>query len=106
MTENAHTIQFGGLVLAPSIGDAFLDGQSLVLTRTEFRLLVLLLQSDGNVFTRKQIIEAIQGPDYPVTDRSVDGHILYLRRKLGDYGRLIETVRGAGYRCRKDIPQP
>ena len=53
---------------------------------------------EGLAIPMQQIIEAVQGPDYPVTQRSVDGHVLSLRKKLGDYGRLIETVRGAGYR--------
>jgi two-component system alkaline phosphatase synthesis response regulator PhoP len=50
------------------------------------------------VFTRYQIVDAVKGEDYPVTDRSVDVQIVGLRRKLKTRGRLIETVRGVGYR--------
>jgi two-component system phosphate regulon response regulator PhoB len=50
------------------------------------------------VFTRQKIINAIRGPDYPVTDRSVDVQILGLRKKLKDSGDMIETIRGVGYR--------
>ena len=52
----------------------------------------------AHVHTRQQIIEAVQGPNYPATDRSVDSQVMGLRKKLGDHGRLIESVRGVGYR--------
>jgi two-component system phosphate regulon response regulator PhoB len=52
------------------------------------------------VFTRYQIVDKIHGADYPVTDRAVDVQIVALRKKLGSYGRLIETVRGIGYRLK------
>jgi len=100
MDESANPVRIAGLTLDPSTGGAFLEGQSLKLTKTEFRLLLFLMQSDGRVFTRKEIIAAVQGDDYPVTDRAVDGHIMSLRRKLGSHGNLIETVRGTGYRRR------
>jgi len=50
------------------------------------------------VFTRYQIVDGVKGDDYPVTDRSVDVQIVGLRKKLGDAGKMIETVRGVGYR--------
>jgi two-component system phosphate regulon response regulator PhoB len=53
------------------------------------------------VFSRNQIISAVHGSDYPVTDRSVDVQILALRKKLKDAGELIETIRGVGYRFRR-----
>jgi DNA-binding response OmpR family regulator len=102
MAENVKTIQIGGLALHPQNGEAFREGQPLPLTKTEFRLLLLLASSDGSVLSRKEIIEAVQGSDYPVTVRSVDCHILELRKKLGEYARWIETVRGAGYRFRTE----
>jgi two-component system phosphate regulon response regulator PhoB len=52
------------------------------------------------VFARKEIIAAVQGDDYPVSEHSVDGHIMSLRKKLGIHAHLIETVRGVGYRRR------
>ncbi len=70
------------------------------LSATEFAILEFLLRSPGWVFSRSQIIDAVKGRDYPVTDRAVDVQILSLRRKLGDYGNEIETVRGVGYRIR------
>jgi two-component system alkaline phosphatase synthesis response regulator PhoP len=74
------------------------DGQMVSLTHTEFRLLQFLVQKPGWVYSRSQIVTAVQGDDYPVTDRSVDVQIAGLRKKLGEASRYVETVRGAGYR--------
>ena len=54
-----------------------------------------------DLFTRSQIVDAIRGGDYPVTDRSVDVQIVGLRKKIGPYSKYIETVRGIGYRFRE-----
>ena len=72
------------------------------LTFSEFQILYLLAGHPGWVFTRYQIIDKIRGDNYPVTDRSVDFQIVGLRKKLGDAGKLIKTVRGVGYRFRPD----
>ena len=74
------------------------NGKSLDLTYTEFQVLYFLARRPGWVFTRSQIVDAVRGDDYPVTDRSVDVQIVGLRKKLGPLGRYIETVRGVGYR--------
>lgn len=73
-------------------------GRSLDLTYTEFQVLHYLARRPGWVFTRSQIVDAVRGDDYPVTDRSVDVQIVGLRKKLGPLGKYIETVRGVGYR--------
>jgi two-component system, OmpR family, alkaline phosphatase synthesis response regulator PhoP len=75
-------------------------GEKVELSATEFAILEFLLRSPGWVFSRSQIIDAVKGRDYPVTDRAVDVQILSLRRKLGEAGDEIETVRGVGYRLR------
>ena len=72
------------------------------LTFSEFQILYLLAGHPGWVFTRYQIIDKIRGDNYPVTDRSVDFQIVGLRKKLGDAGNLIKTVRGVGYRFTPD----
>jgi two-component system, OmpR family, alkaline phosphatase synthesis response regulator PhoP len=74
--------------------------REISLSATEFSILEFLLRNPGWVFSRAQIIDAIKGKDYPVTDRAVDVQILALRRKLGEAGDLIETVRGFGYRMK------
>ena len=73
-------------------------GRSLDLTYTEFQVLHFLARRPGWVFTRSQIVDAVRGDDYPVTDRSVDVQIVGLRKKLGPLGKYIETVRAVGYR--------
>lgn len=77
-------------------------GKPVVLTLSEFKMLDLFMKRPGVVFSRYQIVDAVHGSDYPVTDRSVDVQIVGLRRKLGKHGDLIETVRGVGYRMRAE----
>lgn len=76
-------------------------GEDVVLTNTEFRILHFLARRPGWVFTRYQIVDGIRGENYPVTERAVDVQIVALRRKLGGFGGLIETVRGVGYRFKE-----
>ena len=76
-------------------------GAEVALTNTEFRILHFLARRPGWVFTRYQIVDGIRGENYPVTERAVDVQIVALRRKLGGFGGLIETVRGVGYRFRE-----
>jgi two-component system phosphate regulon response regulator PhoB len=73
-------------------------GKPIELTFTEFQVLLVLARRPGWVFTRTQIVDAVRGSDYPVTDRSVDVQIVGLRKKLESFGKYIETVRGVGYR--------
>lgn len=74
------------------------DGRPVQLTFTEFQILQFLVANPGWVFTRTQIVDAVRGQGWAVTDRSVDVHIVGLRKKLGRFGTVIETVRGVGYR--------
>ncbi len=77
-------------------------GFPVELSATEFEVLEVLARNPGWVFSRARIIDAVKGSDYPVTERSVDVQIVGIRRKLGAYGALIETVRGVGYRMRAE----
>jgi len=86
------------LVIHPGRHEVLVKGKPVPLTSTEFEILYYLARRPGWVFTRHQIIDAARGEEYPVTDRSVDVHIVGLRKKLGTTGKLIETVRGVGYR--------
>jgi two-component system phosphate regulon response regulator PhoB len=76
------------------------EGAPLDLSATEFAILLHFVSHPDIVFSRNQIIAAVHGPDYPVTDRSVDVQILALRKKLKEAGEMIETIRGVGYRFR------
>jgi len=92
--------QQGDLKLDAARHTAYNGDIQLDLFATEFALLKHFLSNPEIVFSRNQIIAAIHGPDYPVTDRSVDVQILGLRKKLGKAGDMIETIRGVGYRFR------
>jgi two-component system phosphate regulon response regulator PhoB len=92
----------GRLVLDPVRHEATFASRKMDLSATEFAILELLMSSPGRVFSRGGIIEAVKGPDYPVTDRSVDVQILQLRKKLGEGGDVVETVRGVGYRFKDE----
>ncbi|MEJ5357823.1 MAG: response regulator transcription factor [Desulfobacterales bacterium] len=89
------------LEIHPGRRTVIAGGKPVDLTFTEFQLLSFLARRPGWVFTRSQIVDAVRGTDYPVTDRSVDVQVVGLRKKLGPYGRYIETVRGVGYRFRE-----
>jgi two-component system phosphate regulon response regulator PhoB len=86
------------LVIHPGRHEVLVKDKPVDLTATEFRLLHFLARRPGWVFTRYQIVDAVHGEDYPVTERSVDVQIVGLRRKLKRAGNYIETVRGIGYR--------
>lgn len=99
--EDNANIVLSGLVIDPERHEVLAHGEKVELTYTEFGILTMLAKRPGRVFTRNQIIDAVRGSDYPVTDRSVDVQIVGLRKKLGDCGNLIETVRGVGYRFKE-----
>jgi two-component system phosphate regulon response regulator PhoB len=94
-------IAFQGLLIDPSRHEVLVEGTPRTLTASEFKILYYLARRPGWVFSREQIIAAVKGEDYPVTDRSVDVQIVGLRKKLGPAGEFIETVRGVGYRFRE-----
>ncbi|MCL4503931.1 MAG: response regulator transcription factor [Deltaproteobacteria bacterium] len=93
-------LKFKELVINPGRHEVLLAGQKLDLTVTEFHLLHLLARRPGWVFTRSQIVKEVHGEDFAVTERSVDVHIVGLRKKLGTFGKSLETVRGIGYRLK------
>ena len=94
-TETA--ISLGNLSLDLNRREAKYQQVLLILTATEFNLLVLLASNPGRVYTRNQLISGMRGEDYPVTERSIDVQIASLRKKLGDGGSLVKTVWGIGY---------
>jgi two-component system phosphate regulon response regulator PhoB len=96
----ASRLQAGALEMDSSSFEAYLDGEKMELTRSEFRLLESLLQNQGKVLTREHLIEQIQGEGVNVVGRTVDTHVFGLRKKLGEHANLIETIRGVGYRVR------
>ncbi len=96
--KEGKVIKIDQLVIHPGRHEVLLDNKLIDLTFTEFRVLHFLARRPGWVFSRSDIVEGVRGDDYPVTDRSVDVQVSGLRKKLGQCGNLIETVRGIGYR--------
>ncbi len=99
--EPSTTIKRGELVIDPNRREATCRKAQLVLTATEFRLLHFLASHPGRVFTRNELIDNVLGSDVAVLERTVDVHIMSLRRKLGEMGGWLETVRGFGYKFRE-----
>ena len=87
-----------GLTLDPDSRSVTVNGENLRLSPTEFTILELLVRNRGRVLTRARIIDAIAGEEKAITERNVDVQLVGLRRKLGDWGAKIETIRGVGYR--------
>jgi two-component system phosphate regulon response regulator PhoB len=100
-----EVVQIGPIVLDTGRHEVTLEGKPVDLSATEFAILEFMMRNPGWVFSRNQIIDAVKGKDYPVTERSVDVQILGLRKKLGPAGNRIETVRGVGYRF-QDTAEP
>jgi two-component system alkaline phosphatase synthesis response regulator PhoP len=99
--DDTGSIRVRELIIHPGRHEVLLEGAPVELTYTEFRLLHFLSRKPGWAFTRAQIVDAVKGEDYPVTERSVDVQVVGLRKKLKKYGAYIETVRGVGYRFKE-----
>jgi len=100
-TVDDGVLRIDDMMIHPGRREVKIGDRPVDLTFTEFQVLSFLARRPGWVFTRTQIVDAVRGDDYPVTDRSVDVQIVGLRRKLGDYGSFIQTVRGVGYRFKE-----
>ncbi len=91
-------IRVGNIVLQCSSHRVFVGDREVVLTNREYQLLRYLMENEGILIRRDDLLRYVWGFDVQVETRTVDVHIRYLRQKLGEAGRLIETVRGVGYR--------
>lgn len=94
------TLSAGPISIDRSAHRVMLDGRELTLTATEYKLLLTLVERRGRVQTRPQLLETVWEAQPDIQTRTVDMHVQRLRSKLGDTGKLIETVRGFGYRFR------
>ena len=101
ITDETSALRIHDIVIHPGRREVLVDGEPVELTFTEFGILNYLARRPGWVFTRTQIVDAVRGDDYFVTDRSVDVQIVGLRKKLGSAGKYIDTVRGVGYRFKE-----
>jgi two-component system phosphate regulon response regulator PhoB len=96
--DETATLKVHDLAIDPARREVLVKDKPVELTFTEFNILHTLAKRPGLVFTRYQIVDAIHGSDYLVSDRAVDVQIVSLRKKLEVCGKYIETVRGVGYR--------
>ena len=95
---NGEEAQFERLRVDLEGHQVWIDEQRVTLTALEFRLLATLIARRGRVQTRDMLLNDVWGVQVDVTTRTVDTHVQRLRKKLGDAGNYIETLRGVGYR--------
>ena len=94
----AKLLKSGDLVVNTDERTVSANGERIQLTYKEFELLRLFLSHQGMAFTREQLFAQVWDTDYMGDSRTLDMHIRTLRQKIGDYGKMIETVRNVGYR--------
>ncbi|MCI0452773.1 MAG: response regulator [Candidatus Latescibacteria bacterium] len=97
-TDRRERVTVEGVVIDPQRHEVKVDGEDVLLTATEFRLLHFLASHPGRVFTRDHLLTRVIGEDAIVIDRNIDVHVRAIRKKLGPRRELIETIRGVGYR--------
>ncbi|MCB2184292.1 MAG: response regulator transcription factor [Desulfobulbaceae bacterium] len=98
--DSEETIAIKDLKILPGRHEVFVSDKKIKLTNTEFSILTMLAKRPGWAFSRQQIIDNVRGHDYMVTPRMIDVQVFSLRKKLGEAGKNIETVRGIGYRLK------
>ena len=95
------SLRMDGLVVDMDAYKVQIDGEEVLLTATEFKLLAELLKNKGRVRTRDQLLNTVWGYEFEGYARTVDTHVRRLRQKIGDYAKYIETIRGVGYRFKE-----
>ena len=96
--NNKKRIQIAGVVLDETLHELTVDGELVILTATEFRLLKLLMLRKNRVQTRENLLVNVWNYDTDIETRTVDTHVRRVREKLGPYANMIETIRGVGYK--------
>ena len=97
VSGGSHIYSFDGITMDDAKHQVLVDGQETELTYKEYQLLKMLIQNSGIVLQRSQILDRVWGIDYEGESRTLDMHIKTLRRKIGEKGNLIHTVRNVGY---------
>ncbi|MDA3898931.1 MAG: response regulator transcription factor [Spirochaetes bacterium] len=96
-----NTLSYKGIEINTDNYSLKIDGEDVELTKTEFGILEIFMKHPGKIFTRDNIIDSIRGHDVYVVDRTIDVHIMNLRKKLGPYKSAIKTLSGVGYGFKK-----
>lgn len=97
-SDSSEILTVGGLSVDPEKHIVTANGKNITLTYKEYQMLLLLMQNKGVVFSRDKLLNKIWGYEFDGENRTVDVHIRTLRTKLGECGKLINTVRGFGYK--------
>jgi len=100
--DSNTTIRIKDLLIDPDRFEISIKGKLLNFTATEFKILHFMTKNTGRVFTRDQIFEAFKETEFYSGDRSIDILIGRIRKKLGNYGKLIESIYGVGYRLKEN----
>lgn len=103
VAEVKGVVEIGQLIIDPNKFEVKAGQERVNLTPTEFQILLVLARRPGWVFTRWQLVDEVRGDEAIITDRAIDVQIAGLRKKLGSFGALVETVRGVGYRFREEV---
>ena len=98
-SSESRVLSLGKIIVNLDTHEATVDGESVKLTLTEFRLLACLLAERGRVLSRAVLISRAIGPGITVTERTINVHLTALRKKLGTQANFLQTVRGVGYRA-------
>jgi two-component system phosphate regulon response regulator PhoB len=101
--DDEPLIEVLGVKLEPCSHRVFIDQQPVSMGPTEFRLLKFFMTHQERVYSRGQLLDHVWGGNVYVEERTVDVHIRRLRKALADYGNLVQTVRGTGYRFSTSI---
>ena len=104
--ENTAQLSMGGLRINTETHEAFVHGEAVKLTLTEFRLLASLVQAGGRVLNRQMLMARAMGAGVTVTERTIDVHMTAIRKKIGPCAALIKTVRGVGYQFCQSAEDP
>lgn len=99
----SHNLVLGPVEVNLETHEALVGGESLKLTLTEFRILTSLMQAEGKILSRAALMSKAMGPGVTVTERTIDVHVTAIRKKLGEAGAMIRTVRGVGYRATPEM---
>ena len=96
-SQRSAILKYKGVELNPDLYSLKVDNEEIKLTKTELNILSLFMENPGRIFSRDSIINSVRGHDVFVVDRTIDVHIMNLRKKLGDYKNIITTFSGVGY---------
>ena len=102
MQNERSILTYNNLSLYPQEYRLMIENKNIKLTKTEFEILYLFLRNPGKIFTRDNIIDSVKGQDIYVVDRTIDVHIMNLRKKMGSYKQTIHTFSGVGYGFREN----